>query len=249
MLVDDEPDIRTVAEMSLSHVGGWHTLVATGGAEALKMAAEHKPDVIILDVMMPEMDGVATFEALSDNDATRDIPVIFMTAKIQPHERESYLRLGATGVIAKPFDPMGLPKEILRIVANPPPKAPTASTASTTARAAEAGAGATSEPTAEARVAELRERYAAKLAGNLEGLVNVIEAARAAKPEDRVEAVAAAGRVAHTLHGTAGTYGHEAFSTAMAQIELACQTLAAGDDPALWRRIDAALAEATRATS
>ena len=119
LLVDDEPDIRTIAEMSLSQVGGWKTMLASSGAQALELATANKPDVILLDVMMPEMDGVATFKALAAQDETRNIPVIFMTAKVQSHEKQNYVGFGAAGVIPKPFDPMQLPKEIRNILEQP----------------------------------------------------------------------------------------------------------------------------------
>jgi CheY-like chemotaxis protein len=77
LLVDDEPDIRTIAELSLSQVGGWKVTLASSGVQALELAGKHKPDLILLDVMMPEMDGVATFQALANRDDTREIPVIF----------------------------------------------------------------------------------------------------------------------------------------------------------------------------
>ncbi len=237
MLVDDEPDIRTVAEMSLSHVGGWNTLVASNGAQALTMAAEHRPDVIVLDVMMPEMDGVATFHALSEQPETRDIPIIFMTAKIQPQERERYMKFGAAGVIAKPFDPMGLPKEIMRILAEPK---------SGVALSSDAAPGAPGD-----RMSGLRQRYALKLAGKLEGLVGVLETAREADDDEHGATIEAAQRVAHTLLGTAGTYGHHEFSEAMAIIEGACRALvqAPADQRAQhWVKIDAALIVAATLT-
>ena len=84
--------------------------------QALTLAAHERPDVILLDVMMPELDGPGTFASLREDPATATIPVIFMTAKAQPHEVASYRALGAAGVIAKPFDPMSLPGEIRSIV-------------------------------------------------------------------------------------------------------------------------------------
>src|SRR5690606_20893418 len=112
LLVDDEPDIRTIAELSLSQVGGWKTILASSGAQALELAGRHKPDLILLDVMMPEMAGAATFERPAIQATTREIPVIFMTARVQSQERERSVGLGAAGVIAKPFDPMRLPDDI-----------------------------------------------------------------------------------------------------------------------------------------
>jgi two-component system, OmpR family, response regulator len=85
--------------------------------QALPLAVREQPDLILLDVMMPELDGPSTFERLRESAATRHIPVIFMTAKAQTHELEKLRALGAAGVISKPFDPMALPAEIRAILA------------------------------------------------------------------------------------------------------------------------------------
>lgn len=116
LLVDDEPDIRMVGRLALSTLGKWQVVEAKGGAEAVAVAAAEKPDLILLDVMMPGMDGPTTFGKLREHPDTRDIPVVFMTAKVQKSEIAEYLALGAKGVISKPFDPMGLPDEIRRIM-------------------------------------------------------------------------------------------------------------------------------------
>ncbi|HLL06816.1 MAG TPA: response regulator [Myxococcaceae bacterium] len=116
LLVDDEDDIRTVGNLSLSRVGGWQTVLASSGAEAVKKAAAERPDLILLDVMMPGMDGPTTFTQLRAQEATATTPIIFMTAKIQKQEVARYLELGALGVIGKPFDPMTLPSEIKKLL-------------------------------------------------------------------------------------------------------------------------------------
>ena len=120
LLVDDEPDIRKIAEMSLKMVGRFEVVVASSGIEALGTAEKELPDVVLLDVMMPGMDGPTTLGRLRDQAATAKVPVIFMTAKAQKHEVERYLALGAAGVITKPFDPMTLSAEIRRILAARP---------------------------------------------------------------------------------------------------------------------------------
>ncbi|MFP2959039.1 response regulator [Myxococcus sp. 1LA] len=116
MLVDDEDDIRTIGNLSLSRVGGWQTVLAASGSEALEKGSAEKPDLILLDVMMPGMDGPTTFGKLRAQVATAHTPIIFMTAKIQKQEVARYLELGALGVIGKPFDPMTLPQEIRKLV-------------------------------------------------------------------------------------------------------------------------------------
>lgn len=117
MLVDDEADIRTIGELALQSVGGWEVVLAESGARALEKAPTERPDVILLDVMMPKLDGPSTFAKLREIAELRDTPVIFMTAKVQKQEVARYLGLGAAGVIPKPFDPMTLPDEIRAIVA------------------------------------------------------------------------------------------------------------------------------------
>lgn len=116
LLVDDDADIRTIGEMALASVGGFDVRVVGSGRAALEDAKEHRPDVILLDVMMPGLDGPATLAKLREDKELRDIPVIFMTAKVQTHEIEQYRELGATGIIPKPFDPMTLADEVRRIM-------------------------------------------------------------------------------------------------------------------------------------
>jgi len=117
LLVDDDEDIRIIGEMALREVGGLEVELAGGGQEALEAAARGRPDVVLLDVMMPQMDGPTTFRCLRERPETRAIPVVFVTAKVQRHEVQRYLELGAIGVIHKPFDPMGLADEVRAIVA------------------------------------------------------------------------------------------------------------------------------------
>ncbi|MFZ6184235.1 response regulator [Nannocystis pusilla] len=117
LLVDDEPDIRRIGQLSLERVGRWQVAVAASGAEALAVAARERPDVILLDVMMPVDDGPTTLARLRERPDTADIPVIFMTAKVLPHELQRWRELGAAGTIPKPFDPMTLPDEVRRVLA------------------------------------------------------------------------------------------------------------------------------------
>jgi CheY-like chemotaxis protein len=108
LLIDDEPDIREVVELSLGSVAGWEVLTASSGADGVELASTQQPDVILLDVMMPGLDGPATLDVLRGSDETRAIPVLFMTAKAQAGELTRYASLGVAGVIPKPFDPMTL---------------------------------------------------------------------------------------------------------------------------------------------
>ena len=112
LLVDDEDDIREVAQMSLEMTAGWDVVTAASGAEALRRVAEDRPDAILLDVMMPEMDGPATARALKASDDTAAIPIILLTAKVQAADRRRFDDLGVAGVLSKPFDPMELAAQV-----------------------------------------------------------------------------------------------------------------------------------------
>ena len=112
MYVEDQPDIQMVAKVALESVGGFEVLICSGGEEALEKVINFDPDLILLDVMMPGMDGPTTKVELGKIPETSAIPVIFMTAKIQPSEVAEYKNLGALEVIPKPFDPMTLSDQI-----------------------------------------------------------------------------------------------------------------------------------------
>ena len=115
-MVDDEDHIREIAATSLELVGGWTVVTASSGAEALVKAQSERPDAILLDVMMPEMDGPSVFKALRKGEATRSIPVVLLTAKVQAAERQRFTDLGVDGVLAKPFDPMTLHEEVAAVL-------------------------------------------------------------------------------------------------------------------------------------
>ncbi|TFG96143.1 MAG: response regulator [Myxococcales bacterium] len=116
MIVDDDEDIRLICELAIRRIGKWDVVVAASGEEALALAQTEGPDVILLDVMMPGIDGPTTLARLRDQPETRKIPVVFLTAKAQQREVDRYMALGATGVISKPFDIIKLADEIRRIV-------------------------------------------------------------------------------------------------------------------------------------
>ncbi|HEV7663749.1 MAG TPA: response regulator [Chloroflexota bacterium] len=109
LLIDDEDDIREVAQLSLEIVAQWDVLTASSGAAGILCAAAEQPDAILLDVMMPDMDGRATFRELRANPATQHIPVILLTAKIHPSDQ---LARDVIAVISKPFDPLSLSTQI-----------------------------------------------------------------------------------------------------------------------------------------
>jgi two-component system, OmpR family, response regulator len=120
LYVEDEDDIRTVAKMALEAVGGFSVFACSSGSEAVTTAPSAAPDLLLLDVMMPGMDGPATLRALRGIPATSATPVVFMTAKVQAAEIAQYRALGALDVIAKPFDPMQVSAQIQKIWAAQP---------------------------------------------------------------------------------------------------------------------------------
>ncbi|HQT02483.1 MAG: hypothetical protein B7Z05_07765 [Thiotrichales bacterium 32-46-8] len=112
LYIEDEADIRTVALLALEVVGGFTVKACASGQEALAEAEAFAPDLILSDVMMPEMDGPTTFKALKALPSLSHVPVIFMTAKVQADEIDYFKSLGVSDVIAKPFDPMTLADQV-----------------------------------------------------------------------------------------------------------------------------------------
>jgi two-component system OmpR family response regulator len=110
--VEDEPDIRTIAKMSLERIGNLTVESCESGAEALSKIAAFGPDLVLLDAMMPEMDGPEVLKALREREDTKHIPIVFMTAKVQSSEIEGYKALGALDVIPKPINPMTLHQQL-----------------------------------------------------------------------------------------------------------------------------------------
>lgn len=116
MMVDDDASIRKIAEVCLSRIGKWEVSMAESGPAMLAKIGDFKPDVLLLDVMMPGMDGPTTYARLKEAGLAKNVPVIFMTAKVQTQEVSNYITLGASGVISKPFNPMLLPAQISAIL-------------------------------------------------------------------------------------------------------------------------------------
>jgi CheY-like chemotaxis protein len=112
LIVDDEEDIRQIARFALSQVGSMKVLEAEDGNEGLRIAAAEAPDAILMDVLMPGLDGPATLAELRKNPGTSAIPVIFLTAHASPAELNKLKDMGAAGVLNKPFDPITLADEV-----------------------------------------------------------------------------------------------------------------------------------------
>jgi CheY-like chemotaxis protein len=117
LIVDNEQYIQEVTQICLRTTAGWSVMTASSGREGILKAETEQPDAILLDVMMPDMDGLETFQKLQTNPATCQIPVILLTAKVQSSDRRHYSELGVQGAIAKPFEPLKLASEIAEILA------------------------------------------------------------------------------------------------------------------------------------
>jgi CheY-like chemotaxis protein len=118
LIVDDEEDVRAITKMGLEMGAGWTVFTASSGKEAIAIAEKQQPDVILLDVMMPDMDGYKTLQQLKGSPLTQSIPVILATAKAQPSEAgEGLTALGAAAIFAKPYRPLKLAEQIVAAIA------------------------------------------------------------------------------------------------------------------------------------
>jgi len=116
LIIDDESDIREVAQMGLELIAGWRVTTASNGEDGVAQASTARPDAIILDVMMPGVDGPETLRRLKADPKTAVVPVVFMTARTQAADVEWLEGLGANGVIPKPFDPVTLANDLMRLL-------------------------------------------------------------------------------------------------------------------------------------
>ena len=112
LIIDDEDDIREVAALSLESVAGWQVYTASSGAEGMRVAAAELPDAILMDVMMPAMDGPTTFREMQKMPNLTGIPVILLTAKVQGVDQRRFAGLGVAAVLFKPFDPLTLAEQM-----------------------------------------------------------------------------------------------------------------------------------------
>jgi CheY-like chemotaxis protein len=116
LLIDDEPNIAEVIAVCLESFKGWKVQIANSGKVGLSIVEALKPDAILLDVMMPIMDGMTVYQNLQKNPVTQNIPVIFLTAKVQVSDREKFAQLGVVGTIAKPFEPLKISDQIAQLL-------------------------------------------------------------------------------------------------------------------------------------
>ncbi|ABW28471.1 response regulator receiver domain protein [Acaryochloris marina MBIC11017] len=114
--MDNELYIQEVVQIALETINNWRVVTASSGAEGLLKAEKERPDAILLDMMMPDMDGATTFQKLQANPVTQTIPVLLLTAKIQTADQKRYQAMGVHSTIAKPFDPLQLPTQIADVL-------------------------------------------------------------------------------------------------------------------------------------
>lgn len=198
LMIEDEPDIQAVAQLALEALGGFQVRICGSGAEGVQAATAFEPDLILLDVMMPGMDGPSTLRALRNLPKMVATPVIFMTAKVQPQEIAEYRALGVLDVIAKPFDPMTLAETILAIWER------------------------YWLATAVAGSAALSDMYATSLPDKLSAVDAGWEQLRRSWD---AEAFARLHRLVHSLHGTGATFGFDKLSAAARGLEYALVAL------------------------
>ncbi len=209
LYVDDDPDICAVVQAALRHIACVEVSTAASGAMAIKGACEQQPDLILMDVMMPGLDGPSTFQRLRENMATAHIPVIFLTAKVMPEEIGYLLRLGAIGVIAKPFDPVELCADLHKLW-NGRGNMPDSSAHSSNGHAR-----------VRAQIDSLTEAYLQRAAGDVAGLQEMLLRAR---DGDR-SAFGEAERASHSIHGAAAMFGFPEISALGGMIECLVQSL------------------------
>lgn len=116
LVIDDEENLCFVIKACLENIGHWEVLTALSGKEGLLLAENEHPDAILLDVMMPDVDGLTLFSSLQSNRATQKIPVILLTAKVQTVDLEQFSHLKVAGIIPKPFDPLQLSQQVAEVL-------------------------------------------------------------------------------------------------------------------------------------
>ncbi|MEA5477916.1 response regulator [Pseudanabaena galeata UHCC 0370] len=116
LLIDDEPNLAQVIAVCLESFKGWKVQIANSGKAGLSIVESLKPDAILLDVMMPEMDGITVFQHLQQNPKIQNIPVILLTAKVQASDRARFAQLDIAGAISKPFEPLQIADQIAQLL-------------------------------------------------------------------------------------------------------------------------------------
>ena len=209
LVVDDEPNILTVTRLTLAKRGGFVVEAASSGMQALEIAPAFNPHLILLDVMMPGMDGPTTFERLRALDGMAAVPIVFMTAKVQASEIERYLGLGAAGVVAKPFDQRTLVATITELW----------------------GGLASVEPAAalERATADLSKEYGVRLPSKISEIEEAWERMRIVGA--RTQTARDLHGLAYRLTGTGATYGHHEISRVAGELAREIEVLIEREAP------------------
>jgi two-component system, NarL family, invasion response regulator UvrY len=202
LIIDDDADIRAIARLSLSRVGGMDVIEAGSGADGVRKAQVEKPDVILLDVMMPRMDGPQTLAALRSRPATSSTPVIFLTAKAAGDQVDRLMSLGAAGVLVKPFDPRTLSRDVRSLIKRRRDRG-----TSTPASAGE---------TPQQGLDEMRQRFVATFEAECDSIRVLVDKMAGL---NRQRPVAALTQITHRLSGLAGTIGFPTVSARASDLE------------------------------
>jgi two-component system, OmpR family, response regulator len=241
LLVDDDADVRRVSALALSRLRPWRVVEAASASEGLALAEKERPDLVLLDVSMPGVDGTSLFKRIRELDGMEKTPVIFVTAHVLPTRTSQLVSLGATGVITKPFVAKNLPAQIEALL-----EKAAATEATPPAPSPSAGHDAAKPPDADLlrALAEARAAFARDLPGKLEALASAVAKLRAGADADTLEE---ARTRAHKLAGSAGTHGLAAVSAAARRIEdllVALRSCGGVPDEASLEEITRALAQA-----
>jgi CheY-like chemotaxis protein len=205
LYVDDDPDICEVVQSSLHLLSGFDVRTAESGERAMELALELQPDLILMDVMMPGLDGPSTLKRMRASAALADIPVIFLTAKVLPAEVAHFLNLGAIGVIRKPFDPLRLGSELFTLWKRA--YAPERETPKRTS--------SSSEDEVRAQVLSLTESFLKRTSADIEMLRGMIERVRSGDRAALKEILI----VAHSINGAGAMFGFPEVSASGRAIE------------------------------
>ena len=207
LLLEDEADIRSIATHALTALGGFKVLACASGQQALAQAESFQPQLLLFDVMLPELDGPATLEALRRLPSLQATPVIFMTTRTQPQDQLYYRQLGALGLIAKPFDALALPQQLRELWSDGRPQSTNAVDALS------------------AHLRELTTHFSAQLPVRLQRLQQLVNTAAT-----DMTALSEAVREAHGLAGAGGIFGFAQVSEYMAEVEAALLAIQSPND-------------------
>jgi CheY-like chemotaxis protein len=214
LYIDDEPDIRTIVQMALSLTNELTVHTGESGAQALELARALKPDVLLLDVMMPGLDGPGTLHQMRADPSTADIPIIFVTAKAMPREIAKFREMGAVGVIPKPFDPMQLINQLRTLLEGDDTEP-------------EPSSDDSSKATAQRQLTQLAGRFLQRTRDEAVILNALAEHAFEGDPV----VIQQMERLAHKIHGSGSMFGYRALSACASDLESLVEVIRTRDAP------------------